>query len=523
MADFVAVLKKTIDGLADNTPELRQRVYAKARQTVAAKLSAITPPPPQIVVDRQHKALEEAIEAVEASYMEAVAPRSDDFESVLAELTTPPPVATTPVRDFSAPPPGPLAPAPRPIMPAATLPDAVAKPQASASVAQPPHADAAARTGRLQTPPELEADAGKQDDLAAIEAAPRQVPAQESLAPARKAAAPRRRVSGALIAAAIAAVVLAGAGYGAWLNRDAFADLFGLGGNVVAENPAAQPPAVAAGGQAEGQDDKNPEAPVEVAAAQPEAPAEAARVPQVEKFTQRLHVDGTESDPGPAGGEARVGEGTTLAAATVAGADAAGDAAATRAPSAAPAALPVGQRAVFYEERTMMADGSADEGATVWSVVQESPGGDLPPEPAVRAEVSIPSRDLSIRITIRRNADASLPASHIVEMIFITSGTFEGGGVDNVLRIAFKNSEAAPGAPLIGIPAKIADGYFLVALSDNNAERNQNLQLMSRESWIDIPIVYRSGRRALVTMEKGIPGANAFETAIRAWQTASAG
>ena len=35
MADFVAVLRKTIDGLADNTPDLRAKVYDKARATVS--------------------------------------------------------------------------------------------------------------------------------------------------------------------------------------------------------------------------------------------------------------------------------------------------------------------------------------------------------------------------------------------------------------------------------------------------------------------------------------------------------
>ncbi|MBX3531565.1 MAG: hypothetical protein KF849_13225 [Rhizobiaceae bacterium] len=579
MADFVAVLKKTIDGLADNTPELRQRVYAKARETVANKLAAITPPPPQVAVDRQHKALEEAIAAVEAGYMAAAAPKkADDFDSILDELSAGPapapvsappvaPVQVTPSRPASMPArpaqipasrPAPIpAPRPAPLTPPSTV--RPASPAAAAStVSMPVAADTVAeprqearsevpapalRTGRLQTPPELEAD-GADSGLSAIETAPKPLPtlpradfpARESATPASAVApAPRRRIGGGLIAALVALVVVAGGGYGIWLNRDAFADLFGFGGNVVAGDPAAAPAeakpdeiaeAIAAQEAAGGEGEDAEEAPVEVAAAQPEqpaAPAEAARsLPEVPKFTQRLHSDGTETDPGPAGGQPRVGEGTTLAAATVAGEAPAGNAGSAQ-PAAADAALPVGQRAIFYEERTTLADGSADQGAIVWSLVQESPGGDRPPEPAIRAEVTVPSRDLSIRMTIRRNADASLPASHIVEMIFITSGTFEGGGVESVLRIAFKNSEAAPGAPLIGIPAKIADGYFLVALSDNAAESNQNIQLMQRESWIDIPIVYRSGRRALVTMEKGIPGNKVFEDAIRAWRTASAG
>ena len=77
--------------------------------------------------------------------------------------------------------------------------------------------------------------------------------------------------------------------------------------------------------------------------------------------------------------------------------------------------------------------------------------------------------------------------------------------------------------PLRGIPAKIADGYFLVALSNDQADTAANLQLLQRESWIDIPIIYTSGRRALVTMEKGIPGARVFEQAIEAWRSNATG
>jgi hypothetical protein len=147
--------------------------------------------------------------------------------------------------------------------------------------------------------------------------------------------------------------------------------------------------------------------------------------------------------------------------------------------------------------------------------VQESPGGDAPPEPAIRAEVTIPAHNLQLRMTIRRNADQTLPASHIMEMIFLTPENFAGGAIDSVLRIAMKETEEETGNPLLGIPAKIADGFFLVALSDTPAEMETNLSLLRDKNWIDVPVIYRSGRRALMTMEKGIPGERVFEEAIR--------
>lgn len=137
--------------------------------------------------------------------------------------------------------------------------------------------------------------------------------------------------------------------------------------------------------------------------------------------------------------------------------------------------------------------------------------------------MTVPAKDVQLRMTIRRNADQTLPASHIIEMIFLTPQGFEGGGIDNVLRIAMKTSEQEAGSPLIGVPAKIADGYFLVALNDTKADQDANLTLLRNQEWIDIPVVYKSGRRALITMEKGLPGDKVFDEALKAWQAKTSG
>ncbi|BBD37534.1 hypothetical protein Amn_24140 [Aminobacter sp. Y103A] len=82
MADFVAVLKKTLAGMGDTTPAMRARVYDKARSTIAAKLAALKPQPPVAIAERQTLLLEEAITAVEAEFN----PRVED--DLLADLET---------------------------------------------------------------------------------------------------------------------------------------------------------------------------------------------------------------------------------------------------------------------------------------------------------------------------------------------------------------------------------------------------------------------------------------------------
>ncbi len=184
--------------------------------------------------------------------------------------------------------------------------------------------------------------------------------------------------------------------------------------------------------------------------------------------------------------------------------------------------MAVAQKAIFYEERTSADQGSANTGNVVWSVVQDSPGGDLAAEPAIRAEASIPDRDLKLRMTIRRNGDPTLPASHLIELV-VDGPEGKTATIDKVLRITLKPNESDAGNPLLGVPAKISDGFFLIALTDTQAEIDANMALLRRERWIDIPIVYATGRRALITLEKGIPGDKTFDEVLKVWEAKASG
>lgn len=577
MADFVAVLKKTLDGLGETTPDVRAKVYDKARATIESKLAAINPPPPAAVADRQRKALEDAIDAVEKDYTKTAQPLDPlaELENIFSsidrnrtqqsharpatktETTTPapPPVAPARAEERPASPswqrPLPEArqpdPKPQPIPAARPEPDLAGSKPALEPVWPKPKAETKPvfDLGKPTTPaPErplaqaFEANTRREAERATQDSVFRDQSiddvADETFDDIEEPE--QKRGFSRVIAAVVALAVLGGGGYGVWLNRDAFKDMFGLGTTQTADDTPAQP--------------ATPAKPAEPAPAQPNtatnpSPAPAAENGESQKLTQRLLPDGKETDPGRAGGTTSVGEGTSIVALTTpppatppaetqpaqgqppaSGTETPATPATTpTAPEAGnqPAAIPVGQKAIYYEERTSSAEGSAQPGNIVWSVVQESPGGDAPPEPAIRAEVTVPAKDVQLRMTIRRNADQTLPASHIIEMIFLTPQGFEGGGIDNVLRIAMKTSEQEAGSPLIGVPAKIADGYFLVALNDTKADQDANLTLLRNQEWIDIPVVYKSGRRALITMEKGLPGDKVFDEALKAWQAKTSG
>ncbi len=534
MADFVAVLKKTLDGLGETTPQTRARVYDKARSTIAAKLAAIDPPPPATVAERQKRALEDAIATVERGYAKgAAADPLAELENIFSSIdrnrtqaSHAPPTAMA-AAGAEPPPPPPSSPAKpeppkaQPREPAFSAPFAPAaeKKDVPAPVrSAPPEASAAPAAPKPAPEPDnapLAGDRGPYaDDVLRDDEAPQ-----------------RKRGYGRLAAVAAVLLLAAGGAY-AWYTG---AGLNGTGAPA-ATDTAASPPTPATE-QPSAAAEPAAEPPADAAAPPTQPPAnDAASAPeQPSKFTQRLLPDGKEVDPGPAGGESGIGEGTSIVALTTqppptppAQQDAAAAPEGGPADAAAPGtqaqqALPVGQKAIFYEQQTSAASGSTETGSIVWSLVEESPGGDAPPEPAIRAEATIPGKDVQLRMTIRRNADRTLPASHIIEMIFLTPDGFDGGGIDSVLRIAMKSTEQEAGSPLIGIPAKIADGFFLVALNDTKADEDANLTLLRKQDWMDIPVVYKSGRRALLTMEKGIPGEKVFDDALKAWQAKTAG
>lgn len=541
MADYVAILKKALGKHGDETPEKRTRIYASVRTMLAKKLEEYSPPPAAEAIATQMRSLEDAIASVERDYAKSL-PETDplaELEHIFSSIDrnkNQPSHTRQPAKAESAWPAPPAA-KPESYQPA---PPPAAKVEPSWQRATP----APFQPARADTPlPGMDAD--EAEDEADVFSSDEE-PVSDTFQRLRPAE--RKRSYGGLIAAVVALLVVAGGGYGIWLNKDAFGKMLGLAGNQVAKTEPVKPA---------------PAKPATDAAATPPAPAAGGTEAESTKFTQRLTPQGSEVDPGPAGGQSGIGEGESVAALTTppsaanapaisapaAGTPAAAappatgaapatppangaapaappDAAGTPpAPAAAPAetALPVGQKAIFYEERTSTAQGSAEPGNIVWSLVQESPGGDLPPEPAIRAEATIPGKDIQLRMTIRRNTDQTLPASHIIEMIFLTPDGFEGGGVDNILRVAMKGSEQDAGSPLIGIPAKIADGFFLVALNDTKADEDANMTLLRGQDWIDVPVVYKTGRRALLTMEKGIPGEKVFDEAIKAWQAKTAG
>ena len=184
---------------------------------------------------------------------------------------------------------------------------------------------------------------------------------------------------------------------------------------------------------------------------------------------------------------------------------------------AAPGAA-VAQRVVLYEEDPADPAGKRYVGSAIWRTETISPGPNQPPELAIRADVEIPDRKIAMTWSLRRNTDASLPASHTIEIMFKLPTDFAGGSISNVPGILMKQAEQTRGVPLAGLAVKVTNGFFLIGLSAVEADRERNIQLLKERAWFDIPVVYANNRRAILALEKGTPGERVFADAFAAWK-----
>lgn len=325
--------------------------------------------------------------------------------------------------------------------------------------------------------------------------------------------------------------LLGGGGYAYWQERDTVnAWVSDIMASIM---PAETPPVATDEPATDGADTAAPEAGSGESGTGVAAVDEAGAA----KFTQRLLADGSETDPGPASLPAGDGteEGTTVTAQTDGG-TLAGDTAAAEAGNAAVTApaeggetasnqIPpgTGERMFLYEERLGQTSPTAIEGTVDWSSKEESPGGDARAEPVIQGQITVPDRGVTALMTIKRNADPSLPASHLIEFVFSMPESFEGGGIDSVQRVSMKRTEQDRGDPLIAVPAKITDDFHMVALNDFPEAIATNMDLLRNRNWIDIPITYRNGRRALLTLQKGTKGVEIFNSVMQSWGTAAGG
>jgi hypothetical protein len=481
MADYYPLLARALDALPDRTPALRKAVYDRARNALISQLRSLDPPLSEADIDLERRALDAAIERLEVDHGGLPAPANDAAQTApTVEPVVEPvvgPVSEPERREPDIPepsPPPPSEPPREPVLPPAQparfdVPVAASEPVDAAETEprEAPIAIAARRPGSgpstapeapAELPPEPAVEAIPEDpDLAAADGgAGRQRPRIEVVPPR----AGRSRVLRNVFVGSVLVVVIGLIAVAAFLLRD-------------------RPQTLRPNG-AETADTQQPEGET--------------------KFGDRV---GGEATPAPK--SAARAEGGTAPR-----------------PSPAPsdATVAVAQRAELIEEAsgTENAQPTTTPGRVTWRLDSVNGEQGQPLQSAVVATVTIPDAGLTLVMTIQRNLDATLPASHTVSLAFSQTGSGSARTVQDVGLLQAKDEQNARGSPVSGLPVRVRDNLFLIGLSSlpNDVERNTDLLL--HRNWFDLALRYTSGRRAVLTFEKGTAGAQVMQNAFESWQ-----
>ncbi|MQT13284.1 hypothetical protein [Segnochrobactrum spirostomi] len=578
MADYYSVLQRAVGTLPENTGQARRAIYEKARTALVRQLESIDPPLPASEITKQRLALEEAVRRIEQEASRAAlaaaprptaprpaapppppvaapqpsaerpsagyAPEGRPVPPVVPSRAAPearsyaPPVdspaAPAPLGETPAAPPEPQAP-PRvtawapPIRPIPSEPDEPVfppDPDAPAAEAEAPKkrglfgrsrkggepmpadpfADRAEPAAPMPAAPPSRADA---DDVAEDWVEHDRLDVEEAAAPP-----PRKSGRGRIIAIVVVLVLVAAAAV-AYMERSRITALLAHKSTDTAST--ASPPATAQ--------------PADTQPADTGAPKDEDRLPSMSGGSDASTSGNAGTPAAPADTTPAPPASTDTSAPAQQPATPADNAGAEQPSTPAPAAPPADTQsstdntqvapgpatATLYEEGEVPGSrGGAFTGDVTWTMTRESFGGGAP-EPLVRAVIDIPEKSMKVTLVVRQNRDAALPASHLVEISFDLGPKFNGGGIQGVPGIIMKRTSDDRGDALLGASARVSDNLFWIALSSSQADKARNLELLGDREWIDVPMVFTNGKRAILTIRKGTTGDAAMKEALAAW------
>jgi len=191
--------------------------------------------------------------------------------------------------------------------------------------------------------------------------------------------------------------------------------------------------------------------------------------------------------------------------------------AASESSSTAPPAAAVAQRAVLYEEDPTDSKGKRYAGGVIWRTENVSPASGMPPELVVKADLNMADAKTAVSMTFRRNTDRTMPASHVVEIKFDRPRDTPAGEISKLHGLLMKQDGKIHGAPLEGEAAKVTPGYFMVALASGATQLQRNLKLLKDYPGFEVVVDYSNGSKAILLIDKGASGEQAFKDAFAAW------
>ena len=159
---------------------------------------------------------------------------------------------------------------------------------------------------------------------------------------------------------------------------------------------------------------------------------------------------------------------------------------------------------------------SINLGSVVWSAIPPNPN--QPATVGVMAEADVPDLKLHVVMTLRKNFDATLQATHTIDLKFTLADGSPIKGVKDIGLPQMRKEGSNADETLTGGRVKINDLYFLVGLWGGDADLARNLDLMSTRAWFDFPLLLLDGRIAKLVLQKSPQGEDILKQAFAAWK-----
>jgi hypothetical protein len=152
----------------------------------------------------------------------------------------------------------------------------------------------------------------------------------------------------------------------------------------------------------------------------------------------------------------------------------------------------------------------------VWSLIP--PAANQPATVGVKAEADIPDLKMHATMTLRKNTDPTLQATHTIDLKFSFAEGAPITGFKDVGLPQMRKEDSTAAEALTSVKVKISDTYFLIALAKGDSDTARNLDLMQTRSWFDFPLLLNDDRIAKVVFQKSPEGQAMLEKAFDAWK-----
>lgn len=480
MVDYYPLLNRAIASLGESTAEARAGIYGRARGALERQLRGFDPPLPEDDIAAQLATLEAVITRIESEQgMPAPKPELPVGAALEVPAAEPEPAKASPAPLADT---GPAAPAGDPSAAAeqADKPDEAARQDPADKIDPTDKTDPTNKTDDVSTPDRDGAETGRIEPTLAV-LPPRDAiiePVVRPRIPARAESTGPNRKRLALFAG-IGLVAMLGMGLLAMtrMNKPAIPS-----GPPVVTAPAENgtDPAKTEGRLANAEPQPNSQVAPPASAPQPPRPPAAQPAPPAAT---------PPSATSPAGSPAaqRPPEGTVVTQSTIG-------------------------RAFMVLEPAPGAPNQF-EGKVNWTYL---PDNSIGGQKSLRALIEFPASTMSVDLSIARNTDSGLGASHIVMVIF--DGRAGLGNVLEMSAIEWRERESQVGGILNGTVVPIQANVFMIGLDKAEANVTRNLDLLRTQKWMVFEFRLENGRRGAVLVEKALSGDKAVADALRDWR-----